>query len=141
MGIFLSGDLYTTFIFFEMMSFASYVWVVQEETPEAISASRSYLTIGVLGGLVTLMGVFLLYHLAGTLQLDALRDACAAVENRRLLYAAGGCILFGFAAKAGMFPLHFWMPRSYTAAPAPATAIVVRRIEQGGYFRRFDRIL
>lgn len=48
MGIFLSGDLYTTFIFFEMMSFASYVWVVQEETPEAVSASRSYLTIGVL---------------------------------------------------------------------------------------------
>ena len=48
-----------------MMSFASYVWVVQEETPEAISASRSYLTIGVLGGLVTLMGVFLLYQSGG----------------------------------------------------------------------------
>ena len=134
MGIFLSGDLYTTFIFFEMMSFASYVWVVQEETPEAISASRSYLTIGVLGGLVTLMGVFLLYHLAGTLQLDALRDACAAVENRRLLYAAGGCILFGFAAKAGMFPLHFWMPRSYTAAPAPATAILSAVLSKAGIF-------
>ncbi|MDD3193652.1 MAG: proton-conducting transporter membrane subunit [Oscillospiraceae bacterium] len=134
MGIFLSGDLYTTFIFFEMMSFASYVWVVQEETPEAINASRSYLTIGVLGGLVTLMGVFLLYHLAGTLQLDALREACASVEDRRLLYAAGGCILFGFAAKAGMFPLHFWMPRSYTAAPAPATAILSAVLSKAGIF-------
>ncbi|MGN0624789.1 MAG: complex I subunit 5 family protein [Oscillospiraceae bacterium] len=134
MGIFLSGDLYTTFIFFEMMSFASYVWVVQEETPEAIKASRSYLTIGVLGGLVTLMGVFLLYHLAGTLDFDALRSACASVEDRRLLYAAGGCILFGFAAKAGMFPLHFWMPRSYTAAPAPATAILSAVLSKAGIF-------
>ncbi len=132
MGIFLSGDLYTTFIFFEMMSFASYVWVVQEETTEAIKASRSYLTIGVLGGLVTLMGVFLLYNLAGTLQFDLLRSACAAVGDRRLLYAAGGCILFGFAAKAGMFPLHFWMPRSYTAAPAPATAILSAVLSKAG---------
>lgn len=134
MGIFLSGDLYTTFIFFEMMSFASYVWVVQEETPEAIKASRSYLTIGVLGGLVTLMGIFLLYHLAGTLQFDALRKACAAVEDRRLLYAAGSCVLFGFAAKAGMFPLHFWMPRSYTAAPAPATAVLSAVLSKAGIF-------
>mgnify|MGYP000057868414 CR=1 FL=1 len=132
MGIFLSGDLYTTFIFFEMMSFASYVWVVQEETPEAISASRSYLTIGVLGGLVTLMGVFLLYHLAGTLQLDALRDACAAVENRRLLYAAGGCILFGFAAKAGMFPLHAWLPAAHPVAPSPASAALSGIIVKSG---------
>lgn len=134
MGIFLSGDLYTTFIFFEMMSFTSYVWVVQEETPEAVKASSSYLTIGVLGGLVTLMGVFLLYHMAGTLQFDLLRDACAAVENRRLLYSAGGCILFGFAAKAGMFPLHFWMPRSYTAAPAPATAVLSAVLSKAGIF-------
>ncbi len=134
MGIFLSADLYTTFIFFEMMSFASYVWVVQEETPEAIRASKSYLTIGVLGGLVTLMGIFLLYHLAGTLQMDALRDACLAVADRGMLYAAGGCILFGFAAKAGMFPLHFWMPNSYTQAPAPATALLSAVLSKAGIF-------
>lgn len=134
MGIFLSGDLYTTFIFFEMMSFTSYVWVVQEETPQAIRASKSYLTIGVLGGLVTLMGIFLLYHLAGTLELDALRSACQNVENRGLLYGAAGCILFGFAAKAGMFPLHFWMPRSYVAAPAPATAILSAVLSKAGIF-------
>ena len=54
-GVFLSADLYTTFLFFELMSLSSYVWVVQEETPDAMDAGKTYLTIAVLGGLVTLM--------------------------------------------------------------------------------------
>ena len=63
MGVFLSADLKTTFLFFELMSLGSYVWVVQEETPEALEAGKTYLTIAVLGGLVTLMGLFLLLSL------------------------------------------------------------------------------
>ena len=43
-GVFLSADLYTTFLFFELMSLSSYVWVVQEETPDAMDAGKTYLT-------------------------------------------------------------------------------------------------
>ena len=57
LGVFLSADLKTTFLFFELMSLSSYVWVVQEETPDAMDAGKTYLTIAVLGGLVTLMGL------------------------------------------------------------------------------------
>ena len=53
MGVFLSADLYTTFLFFELMSLSSYAWVVQEESPDALDAGKTYLTIAVLGGLVT----------------------------------------------------------------------------------------
>ena len=49
------------------MSLGSYVWVVQEETEGALAAGKTYLTIAVLGGLVTLMGLLLLHHLTGTL--------------------------------------------------------------------------
>ncbi|MBR3763595.1 MAG: sodium:proton antiporter, partial [Clostridia bacterium] len=64
LGVFLSDDLYTTFVFFEIMSFTSYVWVAQEETPGAIKASNTYLAVAVIGGLTTLMGLFLLhFHL------------------------------------------------------------------------------
>ena len=67
LGVFLSADLYTTFLFFELMSLSSYAWVVQEESPDALDAGKTYLAIAVLGGLVTLMGLFLLYRLTGTL--------------------------------------------------------------------------
>ena len=56
MGVFLSGDLYTTFIFFEIMSFTSYVWVAQEENAAALKAASTYLAVAVAGGLVMLMG-------------------------------------------------------------------------------------
>ena len=72
MGVFLSADLYTTFVFFEIMSFTSYVWVVQNETPQAIRAAETYLAVAVIGGLTLLMGLFLLWSLLGTLRLDAL---------------------------------------------------------------------
>lgn len=133
-GVFLSADLYTTFLFFEMMSLGSYVWVVQEETEGAMSAGRTYLTIAVLGGLVTLMGLLILYRLTGTLVIAQLKDACAAVEDRKALWAAAVCIFFGFAAKAGAFPLHIWLPKAHPVAPAPASALLSGVLTKAGVF-------
>ena len=133
-GVFLSAELYTTFLFFEMMSLGSYVWVVQEETPGAMDAGKTYLTIAVLGGLVTLMGLFILQHLTGTLVIAELRQACAAVENRSALWAAAICIFFGFAAKAGAFPLHIWLPKAHPVAPAPASALLSGVLTKAGIF-------
>jgi hydrogenase-4 component B len=136
LGVSLSADLYTTFVFFEIMSFTSYVWVVQNEKPFSIRAADSYLAIAVMGGLVMLMGVFLLYDMLGTLELDRLAELAAAVpaEKRGLLYAAGGCCLFGFGAKAGMFPLHVWMPKAYPASPDPASALLSGILSKAGVF-------
>ena len=134
MGVFLCGDLFTAFVFFEIMSMASAVWVGLEGGEGARSAFRSYLTIGITGGLVMLMGLFLLYAAAGTLRLEELRDACAAVGNKAMLYGAGACLLFGFGAKAGMFPLHTWLPKAYPAAPAPGTALLSAVLSKAGVF-------
>ncbi len=134
MGVFLCGDLFTAFVFFEIMSMASSVWVGLEGGEEARGAFRSYLTIGITGGLVMLMGLFLLYAAAGTLRLGELRAACAGVENRAMLYGAGACLLFGFGAKAGMFPLHTWLPKAYPAAPAPGTALLSAVLSKAGVF-------
>ncbi|MBR0211202.1 MAG: sodium:proton antiporter [Oscillospiraceae bacterium] len=131
-GVFLAADLYTLFLFFEIMSLGSYVWVVQEETEGAMAAGRTYLTIAVLGGLVTLMGLFLLYHLTGTLEISALKAACLLVANRRALWAAALCIFFGFAAKAGAFPLHIWLPKAHPVAPAPASALLSGVLTKAG---------
>lgn len=134
LGVFLSADLYTTFLFFEAMSLASYVWVAQEETEDALRASKTYLAVAVIGGLVMLMGLFLLEHLAGTLTISELYEACRGVMDRNLLYAAGGCLLFGFGAKAGCFPLHIWLPKAHPVAPAPASALLSGILTKSGIF-------
>ena len=70
LGVFLAADLMTLFIFFEIMSFTSYVWVAQNETPAALRASETYLFIAVIGGLTMLMGLFLLANAVGKLTFE-----------------------------------------------------------------------
>ena len=133
-GVFLSNDLYTTFIFFEVMSFASYPMVIHNETKEAIDGSNSYLGFAVLGSLVSLMGLFMLQSILGTLQIDQLMEAASHVTNHALLYTAGALTLVGFGVKAGMYPLHTWLPQAHSVAPAPASAMLSAVITKAGIF-------
>ena len=133
MGVFLAADFLTLLIFFEIMSFTSYVWVVQNETPEAIRASETYLFIAVIGGLTMLTGLFLLYNACGTLALAALPEAAAGLTPS-LRYTVGVCLLVGFGAKAGMFPLHIWLPKAHPVAPAPASALLSGILTKSGVF-------
>jgi len=115
-GVFLSADLFTTFIFFELMSFTSYVWVVQEEKPEALRAGATYLAVAVIGGLVMLMGLLMFYN---------------GGYNK---YLTCGLIFFGFAAKAGVYPLHIWLPKAHPVAPAPASALLSGILTKSGVY-------
>ncbi len=160
-GVFLSADLYTTFLFFEIMSFTSYVWVAHDESEGALRSAATYLAVAVTGGLVMLMGLFLLYDLCGTLSFTELPAAVAAVRESggltasaqgedavlslsggsaagipplTQLYLAGGCLLFGFGAKAGAFPLHIWLPKAHPVAPAPASALLSGILTKTGVF-------
>ncbi len=138
--VFLSDDLFTTFVFFEGMSIASYVCVIHDEKEQTLRAGGVYLAVAVIGGLVSLMGIFLLYDLAGTLAYADLRDICLGIYNLGSadevaeLYGAAICILFGFGAKAGMFPLHIWLPMAHPVAPAPASALLSGIITKTGIF-------
>lgn len=144
-GVFLAGDLFTVFLFFELMSLASYVWVVQDERKESMRAGAVYLAVAVTGGLVLLMGLFLLYYLAGTLQFTMLRDSLmrnmvedvwhiGPLESERLVFAAGVCLLVGFGAKAGAFGVHIWLADSYTCAPASGSALLSGMLSKTGIY-------
>ncbi len=134
LGVFLSADLMTTFIFFEIMSFTSYMWVIQDETKDAMDAGKTYLAIAVLGGMVALMGLFVLYNITGTLMIADLYSAIQYVGKSTELYVAAFCLLFGFGAKAGMFPLHIWLPKAHPVAPAPASALLSGVLTKTGVF-------
>jgi len=134
-GVFFSADFYTTFLFFEIMSFTSYVWVVHDEKPEALRAGATYLAVAVIGGLVMLMGIFLLYDAADTLFFSELAgmNLCSNGNSVRI-WAAGLCLLFGFGAKAGAFPLHIWLPKAHPVAPAPASALLSGILTKAGMY-------
>ena len=142
LGVFMSEDLYTAFIFFEIMSFTSYTWVAHDEKPGAMKAAGTYLAVAVIGGLVMLMGLLLLYYSTGTLKIDELYPACHMILEKwdwgsgspGMIYAAGICILFGFGAKAGMFPLHIWLPKAHPVAPAPASALLSGILTKSGVY-------
>ncbi len=142
-GVMLSGDLMTSFVFFELLSFTSFTWVIHEETPEAVKAGKTYLAVAVIGGLVLFLGLLLMKHGAGTLEYAALKEIFAgegsilpesagavpaaipsAPGNRTEILTAGILILLGFGAKAGMFPLHIWLPKAHPVAPSPASALL-----------------
>jgi hydrogenase-4 component B len=129
-GIFLSADLYTTFIFFEIMSISSYVWVAHDETGPSLRAAETYLAVAIIGGLTLLMGLFLLYHQTGTLAISELYEACQGKN----VYPACICMLVGFGAKAGAFPLQIWLPKAHPVAPAPASALLSGILTKTGIF-------
>ena len=133
-GVFLSADLLTTFVFFEIMSFTSYVLVIHDESKGAMRAGDTYLAVAVIGGMVMLMGLFLLYDLTGTLKIAELPAACEPYAHSGRLYAAAICMLVGFGAKAGMFPLHIWLPKAHPVAPAPASALLSGILTKAGIY-------
>lgn len=125
-GVMLSADLMTAFVFFEILSFTSFTWVIHEESREAVKAAYTYLFIAIFGGMVLFAGLAMLQQAAGTLSFAHLPSAVpGAMElHPRMLYASGICILIGFGAKAGMFPLHVWLPMAHPIAPSPASALL-----------------
>ena len=148
-GVFLSADFFTMFVFFEIMSMASYVWVAQDEKKESLRAAETYLGIAVIGGLCILMGMFLLYGELGSLstvgdlrtngglfrvaESTYFQPSFSGVRRGRIL-AAGILMLVGFGAKAGAVPLHIWLPKAHPVAPAPASALLSGILTKTGVF-------
>lgn len=140
MGIFYAADLFTLFFFFEIMSFTSFVWVAHRQTRDSLYAAGTYLGIAVAGGMAILMGLFILYSRLGTLAFDGMYDRAVMLmssgssADATWLFVAAGCMFVGFGAKAGAFPVHVWLPQSYTEAPAPATALLSAILSKTGVF-------
>lgn len=126
-GVFLSADLFSIFVFFEIMSFTSFVWVIQDEKAASKKAANTYLAVAVLGGMVMLMGIFIIYS-------GAYMTSFAMSGSKMVYYVAAICLLFGFGAKAGIFSLHIWMGDTYSLSPAPASALLSGALSKTGVY-------
>jgi formate hydrogenlyase subunit 3/multisubunit Na+/H+ antiporter MnhD subunit len=134
LGVFLSDDFYTALVFFEVMSLASYPWVAHEEDAGAMRAAGTYLAIAILGGMATLLGLITLKSQLGTLAFSQLPQAVEALADKKAVLVPGLLVLTGFGAKAGMFPLHVWLPKAHPVAPAPASALLSGALTKVGIF-------
>ncbi|MCL2004486.1 MAG: complex I subunit 5 family protein, partial [Oscillospiraceae bacterium] len=134
MGVFFSAGFRTTFLFFEVMSLTSYALVAHDESPAALRAAETYLAIAIIGGLAVLMGMLLLQQRAGTLEFAKLYEICGGLRDKSPFYLPGGLMIAGFGAKAGMYPLHIWLPKAHPVAPAPASALLSGILTKTGVF-------
>ena len=132
-GVFFSDSLWTTFMFFEMMSLTSFVLVIHDEKKDTIKAAMTYLAIAVISGMILLMGMFLLNSELHTLSFTEIATLCKDGISTKT-YIAGILLLLGFGAKAGMFPFHIWLPKAHAVAPAPASALLSGILTKTGIF-------
>ncbi|MCL2496984.1 MAG: complex I subunit 5 family protein [Symbiobacteriaceae bacterium] len=124
LGVFGADNLATTFLFFELMAFTSYALVAHEESPEALRGAQTYLAIAIAGGMSILIGMMLLYQRFATLNYNLLYEYSQALADKGELYLPAALLLLGFGAKAGLWPLHIWLPKAHPVAPAPASALL-----------------
>lgn len=134
-GAFLTGDLFNLFVFFEVLLAASYGLVLYGSGSARVMAGLHYIVINLAASLLFLIGVSLIYGVAGTLNMAdlAVRIPAIRVEDRALLEAGAGILAIAFLVKAGMWPLCFWLPGAYAAAPPPVASIFAILTKVGAY--------
>jgi len=121
-GIVVAGDAFNIFVFMEVASLASYVLIAAGSDRRTLPAVFKYLIMGTIGATFYLIGVGLVYMMTGTLNLADMEARIHEVGALRPILVAAGFITIGLAIKAALFPLHVWLPNSYTYAPHIVTA-------------------
>jgi multicomponent Na+:H+ antiporter subunit D len=122
-GLFLTGDVFNFYVFFEIAMTAAYVLTTYGGGRRELSAALVFAAVNLLGSSVFLLAIAGVYRVTGTLAMDAIAVRMAAVEpNAAILVAVGFFIAFG--VKLGLFPFHFWLPTVYTGTRPVVAAIL-----------------
>lgn len=130
---FLTGDLFTLFVAFEMMLTASYVLLTLGARRDQVRAGMTYVVISLLASALFLSALALVYMAAGTVNMADLAVRMQDLSSG--LRTAFALLLLGvFGIKAGLFPLYFWLPDSYPTAPSAVTAIFAGLLTKVGVY-------
>lgn len=134
MGLCFAGSIVTYYMFYEMMTLLTVPLVMHTMSKDAVAAGIKYLIYSVIGASLVLLGVFILapyvtsfsFTPHGTLNMDKVAGHETLVLTTVML------MLVGFGTKAGMFPLHGWLPTAHPVAPSPASAVLSGIITKAG---------
>ena len=132
-GLSFSGNIVTLYMFYELMTLLTLPLVLHEMTKEAVAAGIKYLLYSVFGASLALFGIFLFYRYGGiTFTPGGLLTAETVSGHESLMRWGVFAMIVGFGVKAGMFPLHGWLPTAHPVAPAPASAVLSGVITKAG---------
>lgn len=120
-GLLVMDNGFWFIVLFEMMSLASWFLVIAEQDGEAIHAGMLYFFIAHAGSVLIMVAFFLLWRQSGDLSFHSFRTLTLSPGLSSAIFLLA---FFGFGAKAGMLPLHCWLPRAHPAAPSHASALM-----------------
>lgn len=134
LGLDFSGNLITMYLFYELMTLTSMPFVLHAQTKEAVMAALRYLFFSFAGAYMSLFGIFFLCRYGTTLEFTdgGVIPADVLAQKPGLFLAVAMLMMVGFGVKAGMFPLHAWLPIAHPVAPGPASAVMSGIIVKGG---------
>ena len=119
-----AGNLITFYLFFELLTLSSMPLVLHNGSREAIMAGLKYLFYSLCGAYAALFGIYFLSRSSDTLTFTAGGVQLQTEGQAGFLLFVAFVMLFGFGVKAGMFPMHAWLPTAHPVAPAPASAVL-----------------
>ena len=134
-GIYMSANLITIYLFYELMTLTSLPLVLHSLTPEAISAGKKYLFYSVGGAFLSLVSIFYIYTNCNAADFTAggfLGNVAESDKGMLLVFIF--LAIVGFGCKAGLFPLQDWLPTAHPVAPSPASAVLSGLITKSGVF-------
>jgi multicomponent Na+:H+ antiporter subunit D len=134
-GFCLSGDLFTAFVFFELMSVSAYALAgfrVEQRAP--LEGSLSFAVTNSVGSLMLLIGIALLYGRTGALNLAQIGEALGSRSPDALVAVAFALVTCGFFVKAAIVPFHFWMADAYAVAPTSICLLFAGAMSELGLY-------
>lgn len=134
-GAFLTGDLFNLFVFFEVLLAASYGLLLHGSGRSRVKAGLHYIAINLFASSLFLIGAAMLYGVTGTLNMAdlAVKIPLVSEADRGLLHAGAAILAIAFLAKAGIWPLNFWLVPAYSSASAPVAALFAIMTKVGIY--------
>lgn len=133
-GSIYTGDIFTLFVFVELMVMSSVVLVAISDNMLGVEAAIKYLLISALGSLFLLMGIGAIYATFGTLNVADIARLLSTGDRPLLAQAAAVMLMCAFLLKSAVFPFHFWQPDFHTTAPTPVHAVLSSVVVKAGVY-------
>jgi len=130
-ALFLSADIFNLYVTLELLGLSAVALVALAGGADALIAAMRYLLVSLLGSLLYLLGVALLYHSFGSVDIAILAQR---VEPSPAVWAAVGLMSAGLLLKTALFPLHFWLPPAHASAPAPVSALLSALVVKASFY-------
>jgi multicomponent Na+:H+ antiporter subunit D len=145
LGIASTGDAFNVYVLLEIASLTAYTLVAMGAARDrrALVAALKYLIIGSIGATFILLGIGYLLMLTGTLNMADMHDqllrlrASGELSHNRTLFVSFAFLMVGLAIKMALFPLHMWLPASYTYAPSAVSVLLAATATKVGVYMFF----